>query len=151
KALGGGLPLGAVMITEEVASALAPGMHGCTFGGGAVAATAALWTLERIRSETFLRRVRRRAARLGKGIRALAERHAAVRGVRGRGPLLAIDLEPGHDPAVLVSAARARGLLLVRGGERAVRLLPPLTVSEAEIDEALERLDAALGDLVSSP
>jgi acetylornithine/succinyldiaminopimelate/putrescine aminotransferase len=67
-----------------------------------------------------------------------------VREARGLGLLRAIDLVPGCEPAALVAAAREAGLLLVRGGERAVRVLPPLTVTDAEIDDGLMRLDAAL-------
>jgi acetylornithine/succinyldiaminopimelate/putrescine aminotransferase len=68
-----------------------------------------------------------------------------VREARGMGLLRAIDLAPGGiEPAALVAAARDAGLLLVRGGERAVRVLPPLTVTDAEINDGLERLDTAL-------
>ncbi|MFM8558883.1 MAG: aminotransferase class III-fold pyridoxal phosphate-dependent enzyme [bacterium] len=68
-----------------------------------------------------------------------------VREARGLGLLRAIDLAPGGiEPAALVTAARDAGLLLVRGGERALRVLPPLTVTDAEIHEGLERLDTAL-------
>ena len=149
KALGGGIPLAAVLCTAEVAETLQPGMHGCTFGGNPVAATAGNWVLSRINRPGFLARVRKRGKELGLGLEALAKKHATLVEVRGLGLLRAIEIQPEapFDPAALVKAALARGLLLVRGGERAVRLLPPLTVSPEEIGEALERLDAALSDL----
>jgi len=145
KALGAGLPIAAVLMTEAVAKTLAPGMHGCTFGGNAVCAAAARWSLAQVRRPAFLERVRRAARKLAAGLETLAAKHPAVREARGLGLLRAIDLAPGTiEPAALVAAARDAGLLLVRGGERAVRVLPPLTVTDAELDEGLMRLDAAL-------
>ena len=152
KALGGGFPLAAVLMTAEVAETLTPGMHGCTFGGNPVAATAGNWILSRINRPGFLARVRKRGKELGAGLEALAKKHASLGEVRGLGLLRGVEILPDapFDPAGLVKAAMARGLLLVRGGERAVRLLPPLTVTPAEIQEALERLDAALTDLAAT-
>lgn len=145
KALGAGLPIAAVLMTEDVAGALAPGMHGCTFGGNPLCCAAARWSLAQVRRPAFLERVRRAGRKLAAGLEALAAKHASVREVRGLGLLMAIDLAPGTiEPAALVLAARDAGLLLVRGGERAVRLLPPLTVTDAELDQGLERLDTAL-------
>src|SRR6185436_3677234 len=145
KALGAGLPIAAVLMTEEVAKTLAPGMHGCTFGGNPVCAAAARWSLAQVRRPAFLERVRRAARKLTAGLEALAAKHAAVREARGLGLLRAIDLSTGTiEPAALVAAAREAGLLLVPGGERAVRVLPPITVTDAEIEEGLMRLDAAL-------
>jgi acetylornithine/succinyldiaminopimelate/putrescine aminotransferase len=98
-----------------------------------------------VRRPAFLERVRRASRKLGAGLDALATKHAAVREARGLGLLRAIDLAPGTiEPAALVAAAREAGLLLVRGGERALRVLPPLTVTDAEIEDGLTRLDAAL-------
>ncbi len=152
KAMGGGFPLAAVLATAEVAETLKPGMHGCTFGGNPVAATAGNWILSRINRPGFLARVRKRGKELGAGLEALARQHASLGEVRGLGLLRGIEIkaDAGFDPAALVKAAMARGLLIVRGGEHAVRLLPPLVVSPAEIQEALQRLDAALTDLTAT-
>jgi len=146
KALGAGLPIGAVLMTDEVAASLAPGMHGCTFGGNPVSCAAANWALARVTAPGFLERVRAAAATLAAGLAALAARHASLAGVRSLGLLTAIELSPaaGFSPPELIAAAREQGLLLVRGGERAVRLLPPLTVTDAEIELALERLEGTL-------
>ena len=151
KALGAGFPLGAVLMTSAVAKALAPGMHGCTFGGSPAAATAGLWVLGKVRRSALPARVRRRAGHLEAGLEALASRHAALGEARGLGLLRAVEVSPdaGFGAPELVAAAREQGLLLVRGGERAVRLLPPLDVTEAEIDEALAALDRALAALES--
>src|SRR5215831_8128125 len=151
KALGAGLPIAAVLMTEEVAKTLAPGMHGCTFGGNPVCAAAARWSLAQVRRPAFLERVRRAARNLTSGLELLAAKHKCVREARGLGLLRAIDLAPNTiEPAALVAAAREAGLLLVRGGERAVRVLPPLTVTDTEIDAGLERLDAALASCARS-
>jgi acetylornithine/succinyldiaminopimelate/putrescine aminotransferase len=101
--------------------------------------------LAQVRRPAFLERVRRAARRLAAGLEVLAGSHGAVREARGLGLLRALDLAPDTiEPAALVTAAREAGLLLVRGGERAVRVLPPLNVTDTEIDEGLLRLDAAL-------
>jgi acetylornithine/N-succinyldiaminopimelate aminotransferase len=149
KALGAGLPIGAILMTAEVAEALAPGMHGCTFGGNPVSCAAANWALARITAPGFLESVRRSAAVLEQGLAALAAKHASVREARGLGLLRAIDLDPtaGFGAPELVRAAREHGLLLVRGGERAVRLLPPLTVTHDDIHAALAMLEASLSAL----
>jgi predicted acetylornithine/succinylornithine family transaminase len=149
KALGGGLPLGAVLLGARATEALAPGMHGTTFGGNAVCAAAGLWVLERVANERLLSRVRSRGKELMRGLRSLVARHASLAEARGLGLLTAVELatDAPYDPPALVRAARKHGLLLVRGGERAVRLLPPLTVARGEITEALERLERAVTEL----
>lgn len=150
KALGGGLPLGAVLMTAAIAASLEPGMHGCTFGGGPVQTAAGAWVLERVARPGFLARVRRRARELERALDALVASHpASLAGARGLGLLRAVELRAGagFDAPALVGAARDHGLLLVRGGERAVRLLPPLNVTTPEIHEAVRRLDAALAGL----
>jgi len=149
KALGGGLPLAAVLLNADTADALAPGMHGCTFGGGPTATAAGGWVLARVARPGFLARVRKRGRTLLAGLRDLVGRHSSLGLARGLGLLCAIELAPGapFEPGALVAAARRHGLLLVRGGERAVRVLPPLTVTEPELEEALARLDRALNEL----
>jgi predicted acetylornithine/succinylornithine family transaminase len=146
KALGGGLPLGAVLMTAEAAGALAPGMHGCTFGGGPAVTAAGAWVLSQVNRRGFLSRVRRLGRELQAGLAAVVERHVALQEERGLGLLRGVELvaDAPFDPPALVAACRDEGLLLVRGGERAVRFLPPLTVTSQEIAAALERFEAAL-------
>jgi acetylornithine/succinyldiaminopimelate/putrescine aminotransferase len=143
-------------MSDEVSSVLAPGVHGCTFGGGPLVTAAGLAVLDRVNRPAFLARVRARGRELVRGLAVLADRHASLAQVRGLGLLAALELAPDapFDPPRLIRACRDRGLLLVRGGERAVRLLPPLTVTSREISRALEGLDAALAGLetrTSSP
>lgn len=147
KALGGGIPIAAVLMTEAVASSIAPGMHGCTFGGNPVSAAAARWMLGRVRKPSVLAKVRRRGRELEAAMAGLVARHPQhLKLERGLGLLRAIELAEGaaFDASALVAAARAEGLLLIRGGERAVRLLPPLNVTTDEIHEAVARLERAV-------
>ena len=152
KALGGGLPLAAVLMTDEFAGHLKPGLHGCTFGGGPAATTAGRYVLAKINQPSFLARVRRRGRRLEAALSALVERHASLAESRGLGLLRAIEIaaDAPYDPPALVAAARRHGLLVLRGGERAVRILPPLVVSDAEIAEAVEKLERAVTELESA-
>ncbi len=151
KALGGGLPAAAVLMRADVAGVLRPGLHGSTFGGGAVAATAGRYVLDRVSRPGFLARVRRRGRQLASGLTQLVSRHPTLSEARGLGLLCAVELSAGagFDPAALVGAARDAGLLVLRGGDRAVRLLPPLNVTENEVEEGLSRLDQALQQLES--
>jgi acetylornithine/succinyldiaminopimelate/putrescine aminotransferase len=145
--------MGAVLMDAEPASHLAPGMHGCTFGGGPVTAAAANYVLSQVDRPGFLARVRRRGRELGDALGALVARHPSLAEARGLGLLRAVEIagDAPYAPAELIAAARAHGLLAVRGGERAVRLLPPLTVSPEEIVAAVERLEAAVAELESHP
>jgi predicted acetylornithine/succinylornithine family transaminase len=146
KALGGGLPLAAVLMSAEFAQSLKPGMHGCTFGGGPVATAAGGWVLAQINRPSFLSRVRKRSRELESALAKLVANHPSLAEARGLGLLRALEVKESapYDAPALVAAARAEGLLLVRGGARAVRLLPPLNVTTEEIHEAAERLDRAL-------
>ena len=134
KPLGGGLPMGAVLLTDPIAATLKPGDHATTFGGGPLLATVALEVLQTIAAPSFLAAVRARGERLGAALRAIAGRSAKVREVRGVGLMWGLELtEPA---APYVAAARERGLLIVTAGPTVLRLVPPLIVGDAEIDRA---------------
>ena len=108
--------------------------------------------LKRVQRPAFLARVRRRGRELMQALAALAARRPAIAQARGLGLLCAIELAPEarFDSAALVRAARDQRLLLVRGGERAVRLLPPLNVTADELLDAVSRIDRAIGNLERS-
>ena len=148
KSIGGGLPLAGVTGRAELMDAVPPGGLGGTFGGNPLSCAAAVAVLEAIREPEFLAR----ATALGETLRArlgeLAARHAAIGEVRGLGPMLALELEeqtPDRAKAV-VDAAFEGGLLLLSCGlyGNVIRLLPPLTISDEELDEGLAILDEAL-------
>lgn len=138
KGLGNGLPIGALLVRDEVAGAIGPGDHGSTFGGNPVAAAAACAVVEAIDDE-LLAHVVQRGAQLAGGLRSLP----GVLEVRGRGLMLAGVLD--RDAAGVVDACRDAGLLVLTAGADVLRLLPPLVVSEDEIGEALAILEDALG------
>jgi predicted acetylornithine/succinylornithine family transaminase len=142
KALANGVPIGATLTREEIARVLGPGTHGSTFGGTPFVASVALATFTTILDE----KIPERAARMGRylmdGLRALAGRHPAVRGVRGRGLLIGVGLSRAAGP--LVDACREAGLLVLSAGEQVLRLAPPLIVEERDCDRALAIIDTAL-------
>ena len=138
KGLGGGLPIGALVTGERLAGVLQPGDHGSTFAGGPLICSAALVALEICSDPELLERVRELGARLADGLRTLPY----VRQVRGRGLMLAIDLD-GIEGVDLARRALLEQRLVVNAtGPETVRLEPPLIVSEAEVDEAVRRLGA---------
>jgi acetylornithine/N-succinyldiaminopimelate aminotransferase len=143
KPLAGGLPMGAVLVTDAVADALKPGDHGTTFGGGPLVASAALAVVRAVSDPAFLEGVVARSRHLMHGLDALRARVSTVREVRGMGLLLGVVVE-GKSSDV-VARAREHGLLVVGAGPEVVRLIPPLNVSFEELDQGLEMLEAALG------
>ncbi|HEX9565616.1 MAG TPA: acetylornithine transaminase [Gemmatimonadaceae bacterium] len=143
KPLAGGLPMGAILMTEVVASAVQPGDHGTTFGGGPFVASVAEHVLERVADPRLLAAVRENGAWLGDALEELAVRHGGVRAVRGTGYIWGVDV---HAPsAEVIARARDEGLLLVGAGDYTVRILPPLIAIRDELTEGLRRLERALG------
>lgn len=144
KALGGGLPIGALVTGERFADGFEPGDHGSTFAGGPVQCAAGLAVMEIVSDEALLARVRSVGERLAA---QLAELPGVVE-VRGRGFMLAAELAVDHDegaPALVARALREQRLVLNATGPTTLRLLPPLTITDAELDEAFARLVALLG------
>jgi len=139
KALGGGLPIGALVTGERLADVLQPGDHGSTFAGGPVTASAALAALELTDDPTLLGRVRELGHRLVAGL----ERLPHVVAVRGRGLMLACELDVPA-PALVRRALLEQRIVVNATGPSTMRLLPPLTIGEAEVDEAVALLHAAL-------
>jgi len=136
KGLGGGLPIGACIASPPYAGTLQPGDHGSTFAGGPVIAAGANAVLDVVDQEDFLAGVRHRGHRLAEGLRG------AGLEVRGRGLMLAF---ASHDAPALARRLLLEHRLVVNAtGPDTIRLLPPLTVSEAEVDEAVNRIGAAL-------
>lgn len=141
KPLAGGLPMGAVLVTEAVASALKPGDHGTTFGGGVLVASAALAACRKIGAEPFLAEVRRKGTLLADLLGALALRRPNIRAVRGGGLIWGIEVD---DAAGIVSRALDAGLLLVSAGTDVVRLLPPLVIGDDELRRGIAVLEEAI-------
>ncbi|MEZ5121093.1 MAG: aspartate aminotransferase family protein [Solirubrobacterales bacterium] len=141
KALGGGLPIGALVTGERLADVFAPGDHGSTFPGGPVVAAAALAVFDVLDDDALLAQVRE----LGEHLRGRVAELPGVREVRGRGLMNAFDLADGSAPDVARRALLEQRLVVNATGPATIRLLPPLVVTRAEIDDALDRLAALLG------
>ena len=148
KALGSGVPVGAALISQDVANTIAFGDHGSTYGGNLLACRAALCFLDELVEGDLIAHVERVGRHFEHRLRAIAARHAIVKEVRGRGLMWGLELTV--DAGAIVPAGLARGVIVNRTANTVVRLLPPLVITEAEADLALDRLDAALGDLTAN-
>jgi len=143
KGLAGGVPVGAVLARGKAADVFRPGDHGTTFGGGPLAAAAALVVLSELGSPGFLDEVDRK----GRHLMSLVESfgHPLVKDVRGMGLMVGIGVQV--DPHEVVDAARAHKLLVLTAGDDTVRLLPPLVITMVDIDEGVAALKLALDDV----
>jgi len=140
KALGGGVPVGAALVSERVAQAVSAGDHGSTYGGNLLGTRAAIVFLTELVDHGLLDHVKTVGAHLERRLRALALKHPVIAEVRGAGLMRGLQL--GVDATAFVDEARARGLLVNRTDQSVVRLLPPLTIDAADIDRAADMLDA---------
>ena len=145
KALGGGMPIGAVLLTNRVASTVVPGDHGTTYGGNLLATRAALVVLEELMDRGLMTHVQAVGAHFEARLLELAATYPVVRAVRGAGVMRGLELAVDATP--VVEGALARGLLVNRTAERVVRMLPPYTVTTSDVDEAIATLDAVLATL----
>ncbi|HZP18914.1 MAG TPA: aspartate aminotransferase family protein [Bauldia sp.] len=146
KGIGGGFPLGACLATAEAAKGMTVGTHGSTFGGNPLATAVGYAVVEEILSNGFLEHVRQMGLYLKQRLASVVDTHPdLVAEVRGEGLLVGVRcIRPVGDVAV---AMREAGLLGAAASENVIRLLPPLNVTAAEIDEAVDRLDRALTSL----
>lgn len=152
KALGCGFPIGALLAGSKVAEVMQFGAHGSTFGGNPLAAAVARVALRKLASPEVLGNVARQAERLRAGLAALDAAFGLFAQVRGRGLMIGAALGPAHAGRageILDHCAR-HGLLLLQAGPDVLRFVPALTISDADIDEGLARLRAALVDFVAA-
>jgi acetylornithine/N-succinyldiaminopimelate aminotransferase len=139
KPLAGGLPMGAVLMTEEIAATIRAGDHGTTFGGGPIVAEVAAHMLERLSNPSLLKTIRQNGAWLGEQLDAIAARTGKVRAVRGVGYLWGLDVvEPAKE---IVKRGWTEGLLTLTAGEHTVRLLPPLVMDREDLTRGLAVLE----------
>jgi acetylornithine/N-succinyldiaminopimelate aminotransferase len=142
KAVGNGFPIGVMMATDRVASAFQPGNHASTFGGNPLAMAAALATMETILKDGILENVRKIGAYFIKRLKELKSRSSIIKEIRGRG--LIIGIEISVDGSQIVNACMDRGLLINCTGGSVLRFVPPLTITERDVDAAL----AILGEVI---
>ncbi len=142
KGIGGGFPLGAVLATERAALGMTAGSHGSTYGGNPLGCAVGAKVTEIISAPAFLADVARKGALFRQGLESLVARHPQVfEGVRGEGLMLGLKCKPA--PADVVKAGYAAGVLTVAAADNVLRLLPALNIPDADIAEALTRLDQA--------
>ena len=144
KPLAGGLPLGCILVREEVAGDLGAGMHGTTFGGGPLACRVALEFLAILKKEKVLQNVRKTGEYFRRRLDAMQKAHPMIRNVRGRGLMLAIDLDRPSRPLAL--KALDRGLIINNTHDTVLRFLPPLIVDKKLVNMACDTLDAILSE-----
>jgi acetylornithine/N-succinyldiaminopimelate aminotransferase len=135
KPLAGGLPMGAVLVSEDIAAAIQPGDHGTTFGGGPLVSAVAAHVLERLSDAALLESVRENGAWLGEQLDAIARRSGKVRAIRGTGFIWGLDvLEPAGD---IVKRGWDEGILMLTAGEHTLRILPPLIMDRDDLARGL--------------
>lgn len=142
KPLGGGLPMAAVLVREEVACCVEPGDHGSTFGANPVAAAAAQVVFRRVAQDAFLARVREVGSYLGRKLHELAERKREVRQVRGVGLIWGIELT--KEAAPVVEQGYAEGVIMAVAGPNVLRLVPPLIIEPEHVDQVVQALERIL-------
>jgi acetylornithine/N-succinyldiaminopimelate aminotransferase len=147
KPLAAGLPLGAILTTNRVATAFHPGMHGTTFGGGPLACAVAIEFL-RV-AEKLLPHVRKVGAYFHTQLEGLKGRHACVREVRGKGLMLAMELDSADAAKSVVNQLMKRRILINRTNETVLRFLPPYIIRQKHVDEVIRELDSALRSAAS--
>ncbi len=141
KPLAGGIPLGAVLCTEEVSRAIHPGMHGTTFGGGPLACTVAIAVIDTIDRDHLLENATQVGSYFLAGLHSLAERHEAIIDVRGMGLMLAAELDSADLAKHVVGEMLKRHILINCTSDTVLRFLPPYILEREHVDTAIEALD----------
>ncbi|MGO5358831.1 aspartate aminotransferase family protein [Anaerofustis sp. LCP19S3_F7] len=145
KGLGGGFPIGAILVKEEKAKGFEPGNHASTFGGNALASTASKYVLNKIINENILDNVKEQGSYLKSKLEQLKEKYDFINDVRGIGLMLGMEFEfPVSD---IINKAIDKGLLLLNSGQNIIRFVPPLIILKDEIDEGITILDNILQEI----
>jgi len=148
KGLGGGFPIGAMLCRESLAGALPAGSHGSTFGGNPLASAAALAVLAVLDEERLVEGARKKGEFLSRALSGLCSRHPDLVGPeRGIGLLRAVPLNAGLEARTVLGHLRERGVLMIVAGDSAIRICPPLVVTDTELTEGVRVLDEVLASL----
>ncbi|MBK6487549.1 MAG: acetylornithine transaminase [Gemmatimonadetes bacterium] len=142
KPIAAGLPMGAILMTEEIGAAIQAGDHGTTFGGGPFVASVALHVFDRLSDPALLAHVREMGTWFSDQLHGMSQRTGRIRAIRGAGLMWGFDVvEPAAD---IIGRARDAGLLLVSAGEHTIRILPPLVATRDDLARGLVILEGAL-------
>lgn len=144
KALGGGFPIGAFLTNEKASIALVPGDHGSTYGGNPLGSAIANAVLKELLDGGVVSGVEQKSEYLKAGLKKLQEQYGVIKKIKGMGLLIGIEVE---DPKAFVNTCFSKSLLVVTAGTNVVRLLPPLNVSEVDMDAALEILEEVMKEI----
>ena len=142
KALGNGFPVGAMLATDKIAESFAPGNHASTFGGNPLAMAAALATLEIMLQEGILDNCRKTGDYFLKELKKLEKKHALINDVRGKGLMLAVTLN--MEAAEIVRECMQKGLLINSTGGKTLRFVPPLIITDKDVDQAVDILNEVM-------
>ena len=143
KPLAGGLPMGAVLVSEEIGATIKPGDHGTTFGGGPLVAAVASYVFDRLSDSSLLKAVRENGAWLGEQLDAIARRSGIVRAIRGTGFIWGLDVVDSAND--IVKRGWEEGLLALTAGEHTLRLLPPLIMDRDDLARGVAILEKIIG------
>jgi acetylornithine aminotransferase/acetylornithine/N-succinyldiaminopimelate aminotransferase len=147
KPIAGGLPLGALLVSEKVAQCIHPGMHGTTFGGGPLACAVALELLNVIRKEKLLRNIQQVGGYMTGRLKKLAKKHPCIGEVRGQGLMIGMELNSADLAKAAVGDMLKEGIILNRTDETVIRFLPPFIIGRKHVDIVVDGLDQVLTKL----
>jgi len=153
KALGGGMPIGALLIGDKAAETFQFGSHGTTFGGNPIACAVARVVLKKLQTPALMKNVQVRSKQLVTALEEINKQHGIFADIRGRGLMIGAELKPDwHGKAGAINdIVRAHGVLILQAGPNVIRFLPPLVIGEKEMKEGIARLKAAIAAYVSQP
>ena len=143
KGIGGGLPLGAVLLRQKIADELKAGDHGTTFGGNPIACAAGLAVVNQVAEPALLQNVVDRATQIRTALADIKAKYSAIKEIRGEGLIVGLALDETLPVGNVVAAARAEKLMVLSAKGNVLRMLPPLNISAAEVDEAMAKLEKA--------
>ena len=144
KPLAGGLPLGALLVSEKVSQCIHPGMHGTTFGGGPLASSVALEIVRVIEKQKLLKHAQRTGDYFMGKLQALQQKHPEIREIRGLGLMVGMELASADLAKVVFEQMLKRGVIVNRTDETVIRFLPPFLIKKKHVDEVVAKLDLAL-------
>src|SRR5699024_8081016 len=142
KGLGSGFPIGAMLAKGKAAASFTPGTHGSTFGGNPLAATAGYTTMKTILEENILQEVKKESGIFNNKLKEMQKAFPVIQEIKGKGLLIGMEMEGGAGK--YISALRDKQVLALSAGETVLRILPPLTVTESEVDEFLSAFKEVL-------
>ena len=150
KPIANGLPMGAMLCTDEAARAFTPGMHGTTFGGGPLACAVAIAVIDTMKQSNTLAHVREVGGYFRQQLESLSQRHDCITAVRGMGLMLGLELDSAEVAKKAASAMLDQHIIINRTSETVLRFLPPFILERKHVDVAVAALDGILASLTST-